>query len=70
MAYLCTIIHPPVCRYSPLVLARGWVSLILRGPGGSTYIAPGVLFWITTVESCDLVMILLNPEKSEKMVST
>lgn len=51
------------------MLGRVWVNFILRGPGGSTYMAPGVLFWITTLESSDLVMILLNPEKSAKMVS-
>jgi hypothetical protein len=30
------ISQPPVWRYSPVVLANVWVSLILSGPGGKT----------------------------------
>ena len=67
--YVCTMSHPPVWRNSPVVLGTSWVSFTRRCPGGSTYMAPGVLFWMTMVESCDLVMILENPEKSENTVS-
>jgi hypothetical protein len=45
------------------------VSLILRGPGGKAYRAPGVLFWITTVDYWDFVMMREKPEKSLNIVS-
>lgn len=67
---LWTMSHPPVCKKSPEMPGTSWVSLILRGPGGNTYKAPGVLFCTTTVDYWERVVILVKPEKSERIVSS
>lgn len=67
--YGWTMAQPPVCIKSPVTPLTSCVRRTFNGPGGRTYIAGGVLFWMTRAASFDLVIILEKPSKSFKTVS-
>jgi len=62
------VAQPPVWMYSSETPFTYPFNLSLMEPGGRMWRAGGERFWMTTTSPTSFVMILLNPEKSWRMV--